>query len=91
MSDFDRFIQLGRAWADRATFWRHLEGRPTAWVQALEWQLLADAMPRAGDAGQGPDEIPRPDPRSPERRLIEAKRAHIRGVLRASADRRRAA
>jgi hypothetical protein len=76
VSDFDRFIQLGRAWADRWTFWRHLEGRPTAWLQELDWQLLADAVGRPGN---------------PERRLIEAKRARIRGVLRASAAGRRAA
>jgi hypothetical protein len=91
LSDFDRFIRLGREWADRKTFWLHLEGQPSAWLQALEWQLIADAMPRAGGAGQDPVEIPRLDPRSPERRLIEAKRAHIRGVLRASAGRGHAA
>jgi hypothetical protein len=88
LSDFDRFIQLGRAWADRRTFWRHLEGQPSAWLQALEWQLIADAMPHASDPGRGAVEIPRPAPS--ERRLIEAKRARIRAILRASAGRRAA-
>jgi hypothetical protein len=89
MSEFDRFIQLGREWTDRATFWRHLEGRPIAWLQALEWQLLADATGHAGAAGWGTVETPRLGPS--ERRLIEAKRARIRAFLQSGAGRRRAA
>jgi hypothetical protein len=76
MSDFDRFIELGRAWTDRPTFWRHLEGRPVAWVTALERQPLADAVPRPAPSAY---------------RLIEAKRACIRSVLGASAGRHHAA
>jgi hypothetical protein len=76
-------IQLGREWTDQRIFSVHLEGRPNAWQWELDRQLLADAMPRTGDVGQGTVEIPLVDPLSPGRRLIQAKRARIRGVVQA--------